>query len=185
MGGSHMHRSCRLALGCGAWWLLISISLFAQSIQSSLTGIVTDPQGAVVVEAQVVATEVGTGVQHQTATNSNGLYSFQDLPPSTYVVRATKSGFKEIKSDNIIVVASAMQRFDAKLEIGAATEVMVVKGTPPTLVTDSAEIGDLQVGEDAVREPIQRSTFQLVGLTAGNVANGSGIAIGGQRIPYQ
>src|SRR5258708_26489305 len=79
-----------------------------------------------------------------------------------------------------------MKRFDAKLEVGAATtEVMVVKATTPTLITDSAEVGNVVVGEDIIREPRQRSIFQLEGLSAGNVENGSRFSIGGQRTRFQ
>jgi hypothetical protein len=165
--------------------LLAGVGL-GQSFLGAITGIVKDPQGAVVAGAKVVATEVATNVPHEGTTNSSGLYSFQDLLPGTYVVTVSAPGFKDLKSGNIILVAGASNRFDAELVVGGQkSETIVVEATAPTLITDSAEVSDLKTGEDIIREPMNRSVLQLLRLNTSTVSDsGSGQMIGGQRSPY-
>jgi hypothetical protein len=177
----------KIVLGGAVWLLLATGANFAQSFQGSITGTVKDPQGAIVVGAKVTVTEIATNVQHATTTNGSGLYAFPDLLPGTYVVSVSAQGFRELKSSNIVLVAAASNRFDAELTIGdQKSEAIVVKVTAPTLITDSAETGNVVTGEDVVREPMQRSALQLLQLTPATVAGDSShILIGGQRSQYE
>lgn len=180
-----MLRSLRITLASLAFLFLISSPLFAQSIQGSITGVVTDPQGSIVAGAKVVAVEVATNARREATTNSTGLYSFQDLPPGTYVVTVSASGFKEVKSSKMVLVAAASLRFDAALAVGAVSEVVEVKATQPTMNVETAETGSLLTGEDIIRAPMTRSAQQIVLMSSGAVMAGSHLLVGGQRSNYQ
>src|SRR6516162_3924678 len=91
-------RSLRAALFlAAASILLFSAQLFAQETTGALQGTVKDPTGAVVSEAQVVATSnilVGTKT---TTTDASGYYRFANLPPGTYALTVTAKGFRTSK----------------------------------------------------------------------------------------
>src|ERR1700749_1185179 len=72
---------------CGA------LQLAAQTITGDIGGTVTDPTGAVVVGAQVTATNVATGVKSTVMTNQDGIYSVRFLPIGTYKVTIADRGF--------------------------------------------------------------------------------------------
>ncbi len=68
-------------------------------VTASISGTVTDPSGAVVAGATVVATNVDTGVAVTLTTNSQGFYSFQSLPLGKYRIDVTQSGFQGLRPD--------------------------------------------------------------------------------------
>src|SRR2546425_7929484 len=73
--------------------LLVSVSAcFAQST-ATLSGVVTDPSGAVVPGAQVTVHSLATGLDRQLVTDSAGLYTAPSLVPGDYQVQAKAAGF--------------------------------------------------------------------------------------------
>src|SRR5580700_3270085 len=73
----------------------------AQSSTSSLRGIVSDPQGAVVVGARVNLSNPSTGFSQSTTSNSLGDYQFLQTPPGTYTLTVSMAGFATIKHENL------------------------------------------------------------------------------------
>ena len=158
----------------------------AQSTLSSITGTATDASGGVIPDAKVTAREVATGVERFDKTNRAGLYSFSDLLPGTYVVTVSQPGFKDLQSSAIILIAAQRARFDAPMQVGGAAETVQVNALPPTINTEDAEVGNLITGQDALRQPLQRSTLALLTLSPSNVSgNSAAIMIGGQRSNYE
>lgn len=162
--------------------LLVS-SAWAQSFRGTISGTVQDSSGSVVVQANLAATETATNVQRKTSTNSTGGYLFGDLPPGTYKITVSLAGFKTVTSGEIILTAQATQRFDATLEVGALTESVEVKATPPTLNVDSGDISGIVSQKEMLNVPVNsRSTFNFLYLNSYTVgAIGSGNSIGGLR----
>src|SRR6266446_11000894 len=66
----------------------------AQTFQAQITGVVRDPSGAVIPNARVAATNIGTGVSYSTESNSQGIYRLLALPPAQYKVSTSIAGFK-------------------------------------------------------------------------------------------
>jgi hypothetical protein len=64
--------------------LLTAAHLYAQSTGALLTGRVTDPSKALIVNAKVIAINEGTDIHYKSATNASGEYSLVNLPPGTY-----------------------------------------------------------------------------------------------------
>ncbi|MBV9434771.1 MAG: carboxypeptidase regulatory-like domain-containing protein, partial [Acidobacteria bacterium] len=78
--------------------LILGIStapLFAQSIATgTIVGTVTDPSGAVVPGADIAITDKTTNAVSRTASNKDGHYAFVNVPPSSYDIKISKSGFQ-------------------------------------------------------------------------------------------
>src|SRR5258706_1931068 len=72
---------------------LFSASAFAQKVTGSVTGTVTDPQGAVVPGATVTLTDVGTNFARTATSSTAGSYEFQELNPGPYPVKVPKTEF--------------------------------------------------------------------------------------------
>src|SRR5580698_3661520 len=90
---SLLHRSGIGGLIFSALLMLCLVQAKAQTITGSITGTITDAKGAVVVGAHVVATNVATGVNTPTTTNSTGTYSIRFLQIGQYKVVVDAPGF--------------------------------------------------------------------------------------------
>ena len=89
-----------------AFFLIVSagMSAFAQAGRGSISGLVTDPGGALIQGAKVVLLNPATGVlRSATVTTSAGLYTFISLNPGVYKVTASQTGFKSVAQEKITV----------------------------------------------------------------------------------
>ena len=82
---------------------LAAVSVFAQAVNGTIVGTVSDATGAVIAGAKITLLEVNTGVTHSGQTNSAGFYNFPDLPPGTYNVTVEMSGLLFVNRKNIHV----------------------------------------------------------------------------------
>jgi vitamin B12 transporter len=119
--------SCLLCLGAGI------TEVWAQSF-GSLSGRITDSQGAAVVGATVTIYARTTDVRVMTATDAQGAYRFERLPVGEYVVEATSTGFGRF-SRTFRVERGASGTLDFALEIAGVSETVLITaaGTPQTV----------------------------------------------------
>ncbi len=112
-----------------------------QTITGNINGRVTDPSGAVVVNAQVTATEVATQVSTSTTTNKDGLYSIRFLPVGQYSVSFVASGFARVVIPSISVEVAQDVEVDTALKLGStSTSINVDAGATPILNTTDGSI---------------------------------------------
>ena len=84
--------------------LFFCVPSFGQAVVNSrLTGAVTDSSGASVAGAQVVLTETGTGLVRHAQTDTDGSYTFPDLPTGNYQIDVKKEGFSAYVQRNIVL----------------------------------------------------------------------------------
>src|SRR5262245_28616696 len=83
-------------------FLLVGIG-FAQTPTATLSGVILDPSGAAVPEAQVVARNADTGAARSATTDADGRYSISSLPPGPYEVRAERTGFRTAVQRNVVL----------------------------------------------------------------------------------
>src|SRR5580693_7062073 len=102
-----------------------------------LSGAVTDASGAVVSGANVKLMDENNAVVSQTITDSGGNYSFSSLAPGNYRVQTERPGFKTTLMTGLNVAPGENQA-NARLDVGASTETVMVTGEASALSTMSA-----------------------------------------------
>jgi hypothetical protein len=158
--------------------LLLSGSASAQtSYTAQIRGTVIDQSGAVVQNAKVTITNVGTNISTTAKTDSKGLYLLTGLRPDRYFLRAEAQGFRVQEKQNVILQVDQQTTIDFTLApAGLATTIEVTQAAP-LLDTESANLGT-DVTNEYVRDiPLyNRSIFGLVFL-AGGVTETTGAGI--------
>jgi hypothetical protein len=129
-----------------ALFALVSSLAFGQGTTSLVSGTVTDPSGAAVPAAQVTITSVQTGQVMQTVTSDRGDYAIPSVPVGTYRINFAKAGFKSEIREGVNVEAGVPITANVKLEVGAATETVVVQGGAELVQTTSAELSSTITG---------------------------------------
>jgi len=109
-------------------YVMLAISALGQTATDSgqITGVVKDPDQAVVSGSQVVLTNQQTRAKVTAATDAQGVYKFASLPPGAYIVEADVKGFKTIVSPELKVVAGETVNFDFSLTLAGATDTVNV-----------------------------------------------------------
>ncbi|MFB3923951.1 MAG: TonB-dependent receptor domain-containing protein [Terriglobia bacterium] len=170
---------------------LLPTMAWSQGDRGALTGVVTDPTGAVVPEATLTITETRTGVVTTAASSSAGYYRVP-VPPGTYRMEASKEGFKTAVAENITVPVAQVVTIDLTLQIGARTESVTVTSEAPLLTPSTADVGasvspqefqTLPIAvDDGGRQP-QTFIFSSLPGTTGDAWSGS--INGGQEFSHQ
>lgn len=163
-------------LGTAAW----------ASISGSISGLVTDPTGAVVDGAHITAIETQTGIRTETVTDSRGFYSFPTLPIGTYSVEVRSSGFKIYRQTGLVIDANSALKVDVTLQLGSASEQIEVRSDAVAVETQSTQMGEVITGTRMTAVPLDgRSYTDLLSLQPGVVpaAYGSQAPGMGDRTP--
>jgi hypothetical protein len=162
-----VNRVLFLALALLSLLAVVPAALYAQTTTSGLiTGVVLDPSKAVVAGADVSLTEHGSNVEHKTVTDSSGRYLFPAVNPGDYTLRCSAKGFKTAEVGQVHVEVLKSATVDISLEIGAATQTVVVtEAAGAELQTTDASIGTVISGDMLLRLPsFQRSVTSLIFL---------------------
>src|SRR5438309_1261753 len=122
--------------------LVCSMPMAAQRITGTLRGQVLDPSGAAVPDAQVTATDRGTGVSVKITATSAGTYSCPSLIPGLYKVEVEAKGFKSFLKTGVNVIANQDNVADARIDSGVATELVEVAGGSVAIQTTSSELNN-------------------------------------------
>jgi hypothetical protein len=165
---------------------------YAQLDRGTISGTVTDQQGAVVPGVTITATSKQTGEARAAVTNATGFYTFPNLPPGRYDVSAELQGFRKVTRTDVPLDAGGAIRIDTVLEAGAITEVLTVTADSTVLQSDVAvrktvEAKDLEMLSFSGRNPIGVPALKP-GVVGGNFNNAGfaaftngGFSINGSR----
>lgn len=154
--------------------LLFTGILGAQTFSGAVLGVVRDTSGATVPEAQVTLTNIDTNDTRASSTDGQGFYSFPIVPPGSYRVEVTRTGFKKAVRQPIEVQVQTRLTVDMDLQVGAVSEVVEVSATAPLLEQSTSSLGQVIENEKIVDLPLNgRNLMSLVSLTAGVVPQGS------------
>jgi len=170
---------CSLILLCS----VIIAGAKAQDASSALTGLVTDPSGAAVPGARIVAAPA-TGQPVNARTNQSGMYEFKTLPTGTYALRVFAKGFQPYVKESVTIEAGKPISINMQLEIATQNEKVEVQDESTQLdVTSSSNASsvvlkgkDLDALSDDPDE-LQDELQALAGPSAG--PNGGQIYIDG------
>ena len=120
---------------------LCASAAFGQVATGSLSGVVTDPNGAAVPGARVNARNETTGLNLKTVTSDGGLYVFATLPTGNYTLAVEQTGFKRVEKTGLEIRVAARQELDIRLEVGDVQQTIEVTAAAPLLETTSAQRG--------------------------------------------
>jgi len=161
---------------CPLFLVFVSALLaFGQAGRGGISGTITDPSGAVVPGAKVIALNRATGITQQSVSSAAGLYSFVSLNPGQYEITASQTGFASVAQENVTVNVDQVTAVNIALQVGKATDVVTVTDTNALQETSSSTVGQLLSAATIDRVPLlTRNVYDLVQLSAGvTPANGS------------
>ncbi|HEX8288911.1 MAG TPA: carboxypeptidase-like regulatory domain-containing protein [Pyrinomonadaceae bacterium] len=144
---------------------------FAQQITATLTGTITDPNGAVVPGAIVTAKSVETGQSKTATTGDQGNYTIPFLQPGTYNVTIEKAGFANTVRENIRLEIAQTASIDVTLGVTAGTVDVTVEGNEtPLLQTETSNL-ETTIEEKLVDDlpSLERNIFSFVNLVPGTI----------------
>ena len=187
-----------LALLVGAAIACGSLCLAQSSTSAQLSGSVTDPSGAVVARAQVLAMNIDTSLELTTTSDSAGNYAFNSVPVGNYKVTASAPGFETLVETGVQLTVGQSATLNLPLKTGGSSETVTVEGGTDLINTTTADLGQT-VDEATIHDlPLNgRDPGTLVTLSAGvtnelnsnastlqttnSFPNESGASAGGQR----
>ena len=163
MESNLLARFLKIAVVCLGLVLSLGTPLHAQST-SSFQGTVLDPQGSPVADAKIVVTNLGTGIESTSASDTTGGFLFASLPAGKYKVTIEKTGFKTltIASFTLDVDTRASQTYS--LTVGGVSEVVEITETAPTIENSTMTVGSV-IDQKTVQEiPLNGRHFVDLGL---------------------
>jgi len=172
-------RQGRCVLGLLALVLVVfPVVLRGQGAQGRITGLVLDPEGAVIPNAEVVATNEETGVATRARSNEAGVYVIPYLQPGRYRIMARAEGFKTYERRGLVLETAQELNLDIRMELGSITETVEVTAEAPLLESTSATVGQFMDSRVVSEMPLgNRRALELARLAGAVVwINYSGLA---------
>jgi len=159
-----------------AWALILCLATatFGQMNTADITGNVTDPSGAIVPGATVVALQVATQQKHTATTNDAGQYLLPQLPLGDYKLTVNAQGFKEAIQENVVLHVGDHIRQDFSLQLGDATQSVTVESNGGLLQVESEEIKNVIQNEQVVDLPLKGREFLELAILSPGVVNPPG-----------
>jgi len=156
--------------------------------QAQIAGLIRDPAGLNVANADISVRNEQTGGRRQTRTNESGFYSVASLNPGTYRTLIRREGLETIVREGVRLEVGDNARLDFTLRIGDSQTVVTVRGAAPVMNTEDASIGTV-IGRDFIdKMPLNgRGIQSLIELTPGVEAvpatldNAGQFSVNGQR----
>ena len=150
---------------------LLLPSLVHAQATGQITGLITDPSGAVVPDATVEVTNQATGVKRTVTSGQDGFYLVPLVNPGTYQLRTSKSGFGALTRNDIEVAVNGTTRVDFALQVGQVAEQVIAQATAPLVETSNATLGVVVDQQKVVDLPLNGRNFAQLGtLLPGVVA---------------
>jgi hypothetical protein len=155
--------------------LLSSGSALAQLSSASVNGVVRDPSGAVVPNAQVTLKNIDTSVDHTVPTNDSGAYAFTSITPGRYTIEVKASGFNPEQLSEFTLAVGQIATFDFALQVGSQSQVVTVESASAQLEVSNADLGTVIATKQVNDLPLNGRNFtQLLSLTPGVVPVSTG-----------
>ncbi len=148
---------------------IFSVEIRAQAVYGSISGTVTDAQGAVIPDATVTITSIERSTSYTATTNDSGSYVKDRLLPGTYKVTIEKTGYKQGVLPSVVVNVDTQSKTDVTLEAGQVSETVTISATEGQLLkTDRADVATTFEQKQVTDLPIlDRNFTKLILLTPG------------------
>jgi len=167
--------------------LTFSYAAFGQT-GGTITGLISDPAGAVVANGPVEAKNTATGVVVSAATSATGNYVLSSLPAGTYEINVNVPGFKKYTQTGVAVQQLQTTRVDVTLVIGSAAESVTVSDVASLLKTETGDVShnvttnrqdDLPMGQIGAVRVTTQAVLMIPGVNGVTGSNVGGMSING------
>ena len=172
-------RSCAL-------FLLVPLLLFAAvpaafgqaaSGTATIAGLVTDPSGSAVPDADVVVRNVATNVARNLKSNEAGQYEAVSLQPGEYEVKVSKSGFATLTRTGITVSVGQRAIVDLDMRISVTSETITVNADTPVVETDKTDVSTVINLKDMMNLPMSGRRWDSFALSTPGTSNDGGFGL--------
>ncbi|HET6843551.1 MAG TPA: carboxypeptidase regulatory-like domain-containing protein [Candidatus Angelobacter sp.] len=154
---------------------------FTQTESATVSGRVTDTDGAVVAGTEVQLESVERGIARKATTNDAGIYIFSGVQPGLYHMTIMKQGFRQVELTGLVLNVQDHVEKNFRLQVGSALESVTVTAEAPLVNTNDASVSTVVDRQFADRLPLNGRSFQsLIELTPGVVVTQSNFEDGGQ-----
>jgi hypothetical protein len=146
---------------------------YAQFDTAQVSGVIQDNTGGVLPGVDVTLTNIGTNIERRAVTNTDGLYTFANVPVGDYRINATLSGFTPAARTGVRVNAGLNIRVDVQLAIGGLQETIQVQAA--TTLVDTGVIGRTVRADQIADTPLSsRRATQVAQLVPGTIGGNMG-----------
>lgn len=121
--------------------MLLSVAAFAQRDLGTITGTITDAQGAAIPNAKITIVEDATNLSYVVISNQTGEYIRPALKPGTYIVNAEAPGFRRTAQQNVVVSGGDRVGVPLVLAVGDTSQSVEVSAVAPLLQTEDTTLG--------------------------------------------
>ena len=161
---------------------VVAVAGQAQTGTGLITGVVTDPTGAVIPQVKVTIKNQGTGMTWSATTSSTGKYTVTALPVGMYTVTAEREGFRSSIQSDVRLSVGESANVDFKLAVGSVTQTVTVKANTVSIDTVTASETHLVDESQISNLPLNGRNFtEFLTLNAGTVSS-PGAEAGSMRI---
>ena len=158
-----------------ACFLAICAALWAADPTGTIAGTVSDPSGAAVVGAKVIATDLRTNLARNTTTGSDGGYVFPLVPAGSYSVMVEAPGFERYEQRGVEVRTDQSATVPIELKIGSSSQAVTVEANAEMVQTQSGALSQVVTRQNIVELPLNgRNAAALVLLTPGTADTTAG-----------
>ncbi len=161
----------------GGVLLLFGPTVFAQARIGTVQGVVKDPGGALVPNAQITVTQPVTGYRQTTQTDAQGSFKLVNLPFNTYKVRAEATGFQP-DEESIDLESTIPLTVDLSLSLEQTTAAVTVTTDNAAMLEPDRTSSDTDIGQTILERPVgaapSRAIESIVASTPGFVTDDNG-----------
>lgn len=148
--------------------VFLSALIWGQVSTTSLRGTISDPQGAVLAGASLTLLDSSTGFSRSTTTDGHGAYQFLQLPPGTYSLTLSMTGFATLKQDNLHLMVDLPASVNVTMHVQKQTTTIEVQAENTQVNTENATLGNAFSTSQIATLPFEgRDPTQILSLQPG------------------
>ena len=154
--------------------ILSAVVTFGQTNKGSISGTVTDSNGAQVPGATITVTNLRTGQKVSVTSSESGGFSVPSLDPVTYSIAVEAKGFKKAVIEPIKVDTAAVATANVTLEAGLVSEQVMITADAPLINADNGTTSQTITSRQLQDVPLNNRSVLDLALTAPNVTGDAG-----------
>jgi len=153
--------------------VLAAVSLIQAQSSSSLHGVITDAQNAVIPGAVVALVSGSTGASRQVISDNSGDYQFLQMMPGEYTLTVSKPGFSTATREHVVLQINVPATLNLELEIGTTGQTVNVTAETSLVSTSDASVGNAFTEHSIRQLPLDtRNVVELLSLQPGVTSTG-------------